>query len=55
LQSVNGSLYGLKKQWETEKLGEKAILQDAANLLNIEVKNTKSEAKEVCRMRRNES
>jgi hypothetical protein len=48
LQSVNDHLDGLKKQWETEKsrlLGEKAILQDAANLLNIEVKNTKSEAK----------
>lgn len=48
LQAVNGHLDELKKQWETEKsrlLGEKAMLQDAANRLNTEVKNTKSEAK----------
>jgi uncharacterized phage infection (PIP) family protein YhgE len=48
LQIVNGHLDELKKQWETEKsrlLGEKAMLQDAANRLNTEVKNTKSEAK----------
>lgn len=48
LQAVNGHLDELKKQWETEKsrlLGERAMLQDAANRLNTEVKNTKSEAK----------
>jgi chromosome segregation ATPase len=50
LQAVNHHLDELKMQWETEKsrlLGEKAILQDAANRLNSEIKNTKSEVKKV--------
>ncbi|KDR80779.1 hypothetical protein GALMADRAFT_241215 [Galerina marginata CBS 339.88] len=48
LQSVNQHLEELKKQWEAEKkklVGEKAILEDAANRLNGQVKNTKEEAK----------
>lgn len=48
LQAVNDHLDELKHEWETEKsrlLGEKAILQDAANRLNSEIKNTKSEAR----------
>lgn len=48
LQSVNKHLEELKKQWEAEKkklLGEKAVLEDAANRLNSQVKNTKDEAR----------
>ncbi|KAF8902351.1 hypothetical protein CPB84DRAFT_1961582 [Gymnopilus junonius] len=48
LQSVNQHLDELKKQWETEKkrlLGEKAILEDAANRLNGQIKSTKEEVR----------
>lgn len=38
----------MKRQWETEKkqlLGEKAALQDAAKRLNMQIRNTKEDAK----------
>lgn len=48
LRSVNAQLDAMKKQWQDEKrqlLGEKAVLQDAANRMNIEVRNAKDEAR----------
>jgi len=48
LQSVNKHLDELKNQWEEEKkklLGEKAVLEDAANRLNGQVKSSKDEAR----------
>ncbi|KAG9313115.1 hypothetical protein JVU11DRAFT_6565 [Chiua virens] len=48
LQNVNAQLDTMKKQWKDEKrqlLGEKAVLQDAANRMNIEVRNAKQEVK----------
>ncbi|KAJ3782678.1 hypothetical protein GGU10DRAFT_389676 [Lentinula aff. detonsa] len=47
LHTVNAQLQETKKKWEDEKrklLGEKAVLQDAANRLNVEVRNAKAEA-----------
>lgn len=47
LQTVNSQLQETKKQWEDEKrklLGEKAVLQDAANRLNAEARDAKVEA-----------
>ncbi|KAJ3917416.1 hypothetical protein F5877DRAFT_44671 [Lentinula edodes] len=47
LRTVNSQLQETKKQWEDEKrklLGEKAVLQDAANRLNAEVRDIKVEA-----------
>lgn len=47
LHNVNSHLSSMKKQWEEEKsrlLGEKAVLQDAANLLNVQVRTAKEEA-----------
>ncbi|KAJ3717958.1 hypothetical protein C8R42DRAFT_724167 [Lentinula raphanica] len=44
LRTVNRQLEETKKQWEDEKrklLGEKAVLQDAANRLNSEVQDAK--------------
>ena len=38
----------MKKQWETEKkqlLGEKAVLQDAAKRLNLQIRTAKEEVK----------
>ncbi|KAE9397790.1 hypothetical protein BT96DRAFT_883573 [Gymnopus androsaceus JB14] len=46
LRTVNTQLEQTKKQWEDEKrkiLGEKAVLQDAANRLNVEVRDAKAE------------
>ena len=48
LQNVNAQLDTMKNQWQDEKrqlLGEKAVLQDAANRMNIEVRNAKQEAR----------
>lgn len=48
LQSVNTQLDTMKKQWETEKkqlLGEKAVLQDVAKRLNLQVRSVKEEVK----------
>lgn len=48
LTNVNDQLDIMKKQWQDEKrqlLGEKAVLQDAANRMNIEVRNAKQEAR----------
>ncbi|GLB41649.1 putative pericentrin-AKAP-450 domain of centrosomal targeting protein [Lyophyllum shimeji] len=50
LQSVNAHLESMKKEWEQERrtlLGEKAVLQDAANRLNAQVKDAKEEMKKV--------
>jgi hypothetical protein len=46
--SLNAHLDSLKKQWEEEKkqlLGEKAVLQDAATRLNVQVKTANDEAR----------
>jgi predicted nucleic acid-binding Zn-ribbon protein len=48
LHSVNDQLDTMKKQWEAEKkqlLGEKAVLQDAAKRLNLQIRNAKEEVK----------
>lgn len=48
LHSVNKHLDGLRTHWEEEKkklLGEKAVLEDAANRLNAQVKSSKEEAR----------
>lgn len=48
LQNVNAQLDIMRKQWQDEKrqlLGEKAVLQDAANRMNIEVRNAKQEVR----------
>ncbi|KAJ7043757.1 hypothetical protein C8F04DRAFT_1366949, partial [Mycena alexandri] len=50
IHSVNSHLAKMKKQWEEEKhklLGEKAVLQDAANRLNIKVRTAEEEARAV--------
>ncbi|KAF8075138.1 hypothetical protein FPV67DRAFT_1605655 [Lyophyllum atratum] len=50
LQSVNTHLESMKKDWEQERrtlLGEKAVLQDATNRLNAQVKSAKEEMKKV--------
>jgi hypothetical protein len=48
LRAANKQLEGLKEQWEREKrqlLGEKAILQDTAHKLNMQIRNAQDEAK----------
>ncbi|KAH9927002.1 uncharacterized protein B0H18DRAFT_306413 [Fomitopsis serialis] len=48
VQHINAQLASMKQQWENEKsqlLGENAVLQDAANRLNTEVRDTKRELK----------
>lgn len=48
LQNVNDQLDTMKQTWQDEKrqlLGEKAVLQDTANRMNIEVRNAKQEAR----------
>ncbi|KIJ96822.1 hypothetical protein K443DRAFT_124322 [Laccaria amethystina LaAM-08-1] len=48
VMSLNAHLDSLKKQWEEEKkqlLGEKAVLQDAATRLNVQVKTANDEAR----------
>lgn len=50
LQSVNSQLTAMKEQWESEKrrlLGEKAVLQDATNRLNMRVRQAEEEVKKV--------
>lgn len=50
LHSVNSHLAKMKKQWEEERqklLGEKAVLQDAANQLNVKVHETEEEVRMV--------
>ena len=50
LQSVNSHLNKLRRQWEEKKkklLGAKAVLEDAANRLNGQVKGSKEEAKKI--------
>lgn len=42
LQAVNSQLASMKKAWDEEKrqlLGEKAVLQDATNRLNMQVRD----------------
>lgn len=48
LQSVHAQLDAMRKEWQEEKrrlLGEKAVLEDAANRMKIEVHSVKEEAK----------
>lgn len=55
LQSVNKHLDGLRNQWEEEKkklLGEKAVLEDAANRLNGQVRHSKEEARKIAESKR---
>ena len=50
LQSVNAHLEALKREWAHERkvlLGEKAVLQDATNRLNAQMKTTKEEMRKV--------
>ncbi|KAG5725048.1 hypothetical protein E4T56_gene12404 [Termitomyces sp. T112] len=50
LQSVNAHLEALKKEWVHERrilIGEKAVLQDATNRLNAQMKTTKDEMRKV--------
>lgn len=52
LQAVNEELVDLKKKWQEEKkqlVNEKAVLQDAANRLNAQVKE---EAKRLAEIER---
>lgn len=55
MQAVNKHLDGLKTQWEEEKkklLGEKAVLEDAANRLNGQVKSSKDEVRKIAESNR---
>jgi len=48
LRAVNQQLEEMKGQWEREKkqlLGEKALLQDTAHKLNLQVRSAQGEAK----------
>lgn len=48
LHAVNKKLDTMKQRWEEEKrhlLGEKAVLEDAADRMNMEVRSAKEEAK----------
>ena len=48
LRAVNQQLEEMKEHWEREKrqlLGEKAILQDTAHRLNLQVRSVQDEAK----------
>jgi predicted nucleic acid-binding Zn-ribbon protein len=50
LQSVNSHLETMKKEWEAERrrlVGEKAVLQDAANRLNVQVRTAREDARKV--------
>ncbi|KAJ7224111.1 hypothetical protein GGX14DRAFT_548737 [Mycena pura] len=50
LRSVNSHLAKIKKQWDDEKrklLGEKAVLQDAANRLNSKVQTAEEKVRQV--------
>ncbi|TFY56456.1 hypothetical protein EVJ58_g7633 [Rhodofomes roseus] len=50
LQQVNTQLASMRQQWEDEKrqlLGDNAVLQDAANRLNTQVRDTKRELKKL--------
>lgn len=45
----------MKKEWEDERrelVGEKAVLQDAANKLNVQVRNAKEEVRKVAESER---
>jgi predicted nucleic acid-binding Zn-ribbon protein len=49
LRAVNSQLEDMKKEWEDERqnlIGEKAVLQDAANRLNMQVRAAREEAKQ---------
>ncbi|KAH9040398.1 hypothetical protein EDB85DRAFT_1925960 [Lactarius pseudohatsudake] len=55
LQVVNGELALMKEQWQEERrqlLGDNAVLQDAANRLNLQVQGVKERAEQ--KERRNE-
>lgn len=49
LHEMNAQLSTLRSQWETERkelVNEKAVLQDAANRLNVELGAVRDEAKQ---------
>ncbi|KAJ7255461.1 hypothetical protein B0H12DRAFT_533693 [Mycena haematopus] len=55
LHSVNSQLAKMKKQWEEERqklLGEKAVLQDAANRLNAKVHKAEEEVRIVAEIKK---
>lgn len=55
LQAVNQQLAGMKKQWDDERkqlLGEKAVLQDAAHKLNLQVLNAQAEVQRISQTER---
>lgn len=55
LQTVNQQLAGLKKQWDDERrqlLGEKAVLEDAAHQLNLQVLNAQAEVQRMSQTER---
>jgi hypothetical protein len=55
LQAVNQQLAGMKKQWDEERrqlLGEKAVLQDAAHKLNLQVLNAQAEVQRISQTER---
>jgi predicted nucleic acid-binding Zn-ribbon protein len=50
LQSVNSQLESMKKEWEDERrklVGENAVLQNAANRLNVQVRAAREEVRKV--------
>ncbi|KAF9466148.1 hypothetical protein BDZ94DRAFT_1341734 [Collybia nuda] len=50
LRNVNSQLEVMKKEWADERrqlVGEKAVLQDAANKLNVQIRNVKEEVRKV--------
>lgn len=50
LQSVGAQLEAMKKEWEHERkrlVGEKAVLQDTTNRLNVQVRTAREEARKV--------
>ncbi|KAG6831612.1 hypothetical protein H0H87_004674 [Tephrocybe sp. NHM501043] len=55
LQAVNAQLDAMKKEWSQERrtlLGEKAVLQDAANRLNAQMKTAKEEMRKAAEIGR---
>lgn len=55
LKSVNSQLETMKKEWEDERrqlVGEKAVLQDATNRLNVQVRSAEEEVRKVAESER---
>lgn len=52
---MNSQLETMKKEWKDERrqlVGEKAVLQDAANRLNAQVRSAKEEVRKVAESER---